>query len=420
MQKKVLIISYIFPPSPGIGGRRWAKFAKYLAQKGYEVNVICCDNVSEEKSSWIKDVKNPNIKVHTLPAKYPTVMVYGVKNIFDKLLYRFWKFYFSFRSKGVIFERTIFWRKQLLEKASELIEKEQIKNVVVTIPPYRLASYSVALKQKFPDIKLIIDYRDPWTDNKSYHGFKDLNPKRLEYEQQLENEVLKVADKIITVSDKMTESLKTRNIGVEKIITIPNGFDPDDIMAPSVANTNPSDNKIRFIYAGTLYSNLDYIVDPLLAYLKKLKETNSSLYNSISFEFYGSHNEELVDKIKRFNDNAISVHKPLPLAEIQSILRAGSFGVLMSAADHSFAFNTKFCEYIANRKPILLFSYPGETSDFLLNNKLGFLVNPTSFEKDMDTFFHQLQNIITNYNSGFNIDAFSIPSLTTEIEKLLK
>jgi glycosyltransferase involved in cell wall biosynthesis len=419
MKKKLLIILYTFPPFPGIGGRRWAKFAKYLAAKEHDVHVICCENVFPEQSLWINDVKHENIKIHTLPAKYPDVVLHGPKSLWGKVAYRLWKFYFSFNSKGVVFERTIFWKTQLQQKASEIIEKENISNVIVSIPPYRLATYSLGLKQQYPGINLIVDYRDPWSDNKSFHGFKDISSARLKHEQQLEKKVLDKASKVITVSDKMTEMLKARCVDTKKIVTIANGFDPADIV-PSIGNSNtPVSDKIRFIYAGTLYSNIEYIIDPLITYIEKLRNEKSEIHRRISFEFYGNHNLELVNKIERFNDKTIVIHKPLPLEKMQAVLKDSSFCVLMSTPDHSFAFNTKFCEYLANRKPILLFSNPGELPDFIVQNKLGFHVNPSQLEKEMNTFFDNINRIVSNFNDKFDIEPFSIPSLTNEIEKLL-
>ena len=68
----ILIICHSFPPNSGIGGRRWAKFAKELAHRGYTVHVIRNSTTARVRTSlWTNDVKNPNIIAHPLPDRYP-------------------------------------------------------------------------------------------------------------------------------------------------------------------------------------------------------------------------------------------------------------------------------------------------------------------------------------------------------------
>ena len=49
IQKKLLILSYYWPPSGGSGVQRWMYFAKYLKKLGYEPIVI---SVNEKKASY--------------------------------------------------------------------------------------------------------------------------------------------------------------------------------------------------------------------------------------------------------------------------------------------------------------------------------------------------------------------------------
>src|SRR6185312_8702248 len=66
----VLIICTAFPPFPGIGGRRWAKFAKYFAKNGVNCHVINAVNYSKNVSLWNKDVESPNIVIHPLKFRF--------------------------------------------------------------------------------------------------------------------------------------------------------------------------------------------------------------------------------------------------------------------------------------------------------------------------------------------------------------
>ena len=66
----VLLVSYTFPPYKGIGGRRWAKFAKALARRGHPVHVIHSAGADSLKGSlWSADVEHPNIITHPLPQR---------------------------------------------------------------------------------------------------------------------------------------------------------------------------------------------------------------------------------------------------------------------------------------------------------------------------------------------------------------
>jgi len=56
--KKVLIITYYWPPSGGAGVQRWLKFSKYLSEFGWEPVVFTVANgeFPEQDNSLLKDI----------------------------------------------------------------------------------------------------------------------------------------------------------------------------------------------------------------------------------------------------------------------------------------------------------------------------------------------------------------------------
>lgn len=417
--KNILLISYIFPPAAGIGGRRWAKFAKYLSRQGYVVQVITAENYSDSVSEWLKDIDEPNIKVHLLPMKYPSVLNRIPNTLFEKLKYRFWMYFFKIFSKGTIFDRSVFWKYQLMKKTESLINEFKIKNVIVTIPPFKLAHHCISIKNKYPNINLIVDYRDPWTDNKSFHGFKGLSKTRLSYEISIENEVLRAADKVISVSQEMSQKLISRDItSSSKFFTISNGFDEEDIIFSNRIKKS-NEGYFTFIYTGSLYSNLDYVIEPLLDFLVNLKQNNKKLFNKLRFEFYGNQDIQLANKIKEANLNIIKVFSQVSLITVYQKINEANFCLLFSAPDHSFAFNTKFFEYLACRKPILLFSNLGKTSEFISQNNLGYTIDNSDFKNSIEEILIKITNNSFNYNSEFDIRPFSVKTMTKDLDHLL-
>ncbi|MCB0793795.1 MAG: hypothetical protein KDB88_03585, partial [Flavobacteriales bacterium] len=86
----VLLIAHTFPPYRGIGGRRWAKFAKAMARKGHPVHVIHSEGPEELKGSlWTTDIEQEGIHLHLLPQRYPTVLFKRPLNsLWEKIAYR--------------------------------------------------------------------------------------------------------------------------------------------------------------------------------------------------------------------------------------------------------------------------------------------------------------------------------------------
>jgi hypothetical protein len=67
MPKKVLIVSYIFPPKSGIGGRRWAKFSKYLNRMDIDIKVLTFQKKNDSNfSNWSKDIVEYENKIERI------------------------------------------------------------------------------------------------------------------------------------------------------------------------------------------------------------------------------------------------------------------------------------------------------------------------------------------------------------------
>ncbi|HLG02078.1 MAG TPA: glycosyltransferase, partial [Bacteroidia bacterium] len=289
MKHRILLISYVFPPFPGVGGRRWAKFARYLADAGHEVHLICAKNILKDQSAWTHDVLHPGIFLYPLPARYPSILLQQPATFFEKLLYKFWQTIFMLVSNGSIFERALFWKKQLHKKAIDLIQSKRIETVIVSGPPFHLLHHAVAIKEKMNNLHVIVDLRDPWTDNKDFFGFSRMSKSRLAYEQKLERETMLGADAILTVASKMSEALVKKYPAVKgKVFTLINGFDPREVTTTQFEGEMVRSEKMRFVYAGSLYPNLEYVFIPFAEYLVRLRKKDPHLYSKLVFDFYGS------------------------------------------------------------------------------------------------------------------------------------
>ena len=146
--KKILIITYYWPPSGGAGVQRWLKFSKYLPEFGYTPIILTVDekmaSYAQLDHSLLQEV-SPGLQVH----KTRTFEPY---NLYRKLSNKKEIPYggFSNQKKITLFERlsrlvrgNLFlpdprkgWNRYALKKALELIKTEQIDVVITSGPPH--------------------------------------------------------------------------------------------------------------------------------------------------------------------------------------------------------------------------------------------------------------------------------------------
>ena len=81
MNKRVLIISYYWPPAGGPGVQRWVKFTKYLPDFGIEPIVLIPENPTYPfQDDTLTNEISPDLKLFKLPINEP----YKLANIFGK------------------------------------------------------------------------------------------------------------------------------------------------------------------------------------------------------------------------------------------------------------------------------------------------------------------------------------------------
>jgi glycosyltransferase involved in cell wall biosynthesis len=278
---RVLIITYYWPPGSGAGVQRWLKFSKYLSSFGWQPFILTVDpdyaafpaidnSLHSEISNDLTVYKTKATDYFRLyrkdKTKIPSAGFAGNddKSIKGKIL-RFIRgnFFIPDPRKG--------WNKFALRKACEIIENEGINHIITTSPPHSTQLIGLKLKQKFPDIKWIADLRDPWTDIYYYGQFyPTLISKRID--QSYERQVLKSADKIMTVGKSLKDLFSFKVPGIaEKVIIITNGYDEDDFSG--LIPTSPDIFTVSYI--GTLSDS--YPVSGFLEALHSFTESGKKI-----------------------------------------------------------------------------------------------------------------------------------------------
>jgi glycosyltransferase involved in cell wall biosynthesis len=357
--RKLLIISYYWPPAGGPGVQRWVKFTKYLGKTGYHCYVVTVDekhasyptldktlekdiaaeiSVSKTKSFEILKIFSSLFKKEKVPyAGIPD------KNKMSSV----GKFALYMRSNFFIPDARKGWNKYALAACKEIIAKEKIDVIITTSPPHSTQLVGLALKKQFPDIKWIADLRDPWTDIYYYPKLSHTETAK-QKDKNLEKEVLLHADLITTVSADLKRMFleKSDKINPDKIRVLPNGFDADDFQAVS-----KHVNEIFTItHTGTINSNYN-----ITGFFEALKKLNTKT----KVKFIGNVDALIKNQIL----NAIPSAEFTPYVPHHEAIKLMCSADLLLLAipnnnDNKGILTGKLFEYLAAQKPILCLGPP--------------------------------------------------------------
>ncbi|MBL7965279.1 MAG: glycosyltransferase [Flavobacteriales bacterium] len=383
----LLIISHTFPPYRGIGGRRWAKFAKELARRGHPVHVIHSAGGKDLLGSlWAADVEVPGIITHPLPQRYPTVLFKRpLKGILEKLAYHFWVRVLPLLVKGNWYDKSVFWEKQLLHTCRALIAAQDIRKVVVTGAPFRLMAYVAQLKEEMPELQLVADFRDPWTWSEVY-GQAGLNAEAKAYERELEARVALTFDCLISPAPAIVEHLRhTYGGDPGRYVLIPHAIDPGELGAPAAPR---NDGAFRMIYAGSLYGahEADAYLDAVMNAFAHLRSAHPTHFHRTRFDLYitghdvGRYRERVA---ARGLGEHIRFHAPLPPKEIFARIAAADLVVAFIPSFNKDFLGTKFNEVFYLRKPLLHVGELGLVGSTITERKLGASVTVAQLPEEL-------------------------------------
>ena len=354
--KKVLIITYYWPPGSGAGVQRWLKFTKYLPSNGWEPVVLTVDPQFATYPATDKSLEQDipaGLKVYKTGAfdyfrfykrKKSEIPSAGFAANNDK----------TFGGKISRFVRGNFfipdprngWNRNAFMKGCEIIENEGIVNIITTSPPHSTQLIGLKLKRKYSAIRWIADLRDPWTDIYYYREFYPTFIARM-IDTNYEKKVLINADRIVTVGQTLKEIFARKAAGIsEKTMVIHNGYDEDDFTG--ITGTKPAVFTISYI--GTLSAAY-----PVNGFLKALQELRAAS-EEFRLKFVGVVSKEQRELIVEQAGDAntefylYADHK----TAISHML--DSSALLLIIPDHESSkciITGKLFEYLASRVPII-------------------------------------------------------------------
>ena len=423
MQKRVLIITYYWPPSGGSGVQRWLKFAKYLPEAGWEPVIFTPENPDFDlkDETLLKEI-SPNLEVIRFPIWEPYQLFAKVKKqgkshpgrILEQQKKGFLeKVAIWLRANLLVPDPRVFWVKPSVQFLDQLLQEGQFQAIITTGPPHSLHLIGQQLKQKH-GIPWLADFRDPWSQWEFLDTLPMLSFIRRRHEA-LERKVLQQADVVVTISPTFQRDLQ--KLSGRKIDLITNGYDPADI--PTGFHPRPKlDNRLHLVYTGII----DAIRNPL-PLMQALKAEFEVGGEEVSWTFVGKVSEQVQQQVEADSWLQAHIHFAgyVPHHQVFEFYAHTDALVLILTDTKNAKGNIpgKLFEYLATGLPVLALGDPQGDSASLLSQAGAGAVLGHGDLKGMQAKLRELYASVGTQQTLGSLEAFSRKTGSKQVAELL-
>ena len=431
--KRLLILSYLFPPAGGVGVQRALSLAKYLPECGFDVDVLRARNAAapvydpgllehvpagvrvhsaftpelpfgfrQKVWSWFTKGKSGTAPTSARPAT--AARGSGLKRLPVELVRRV-----------LCPEPEILWVPFAVRAARRIIREHDIEALLVTVPPFSALKAASILKKEFPHLKLIADFRDDWL--RFYLGEFDYQKSDYTARRaaEIEREAVELSDLVVVVTRQMLRDIRARypDQNSQKFAFIPNGYHPAGFTP--LQNRQHAGGGIVVSHVGTVYSasSARYYLDALDGLPEKVRE-------QVETRFIG----RIAESERGYLDGRqtkITALGFMPQTEALGHMAEADY-LLLTMTDAA-SLTGKLFEYLATGKPILAVApKDGEVARILHETGSGWCAAPDDpaaiRQMLLDAFENHGRNAFRpNWEA---IRKYERPRLTAEFGQLIR
>jgi len=427
--RKVLIITYYWPPSGGAGVQRWLKFSKYLREFGWEPVIYTPENpeAPANDTSLEKD-----IPAGVIVLKQPILEPYSFYKRFvgmkpgEKVNSGFLQekekpgfaegFSVWLRGNFFIPDARRFWINPSVRYLEKYLENHPVEAMVSTGPPHSMHLIAFKLNRK-TGVPWLADFRDPWTGIDFYHQLK-LTSLADSIHHKLEKKVLASASVVTVISTGMANEFNRIVNRDYKLVT--NGYDELDIIP---LPQNQLDTKFTISHIGSL--NLSRNPEKLWKVLSAMIKEMPLFAKNLKIKLVGKVD---IGVLKSIEENGLTEYlqriEYMPHQEaMHEIQKSQVLLLLINNTPNAKGILTgKMFEYLGSGRPVLSIGpEDGDAALILKETEAGY----TADYQDEETMYRIVSGYFTRYaeqklesNTGNRLK-YSRRVLTGEIASIL-
>jgi len=383
--RRVLVVTYYFPPVGGIGVVRTLKYALYLPRWGWQPVIVAPgDPEYPVRDSSLLEALPSDMEVHRTRSLEPGKLLNAVvrrlgrsrpggegvsdlasqvsgRGLRTRVLRRLlgvWRWFW-----GIILfpDWAVPWLPFAVRAATRAHRRTPVDGIYSSGPPFtcHLAAGMVKGRIHRP---WVADFRDPWIGN-AFEP-KTSRPKRW-LQRRAERWIVTRADRVTLAVEALREMYAERYPEFRaKFTYIPNGYDPADQVGVEPL-PSPRPGGFHLLYAGSLYRPKE--LEVFLTGAERLLERRPDLRSRLRIDFVGRVKDANARIIGDFStpgrlSGIVSMEGLLPRRmAIGRMMGADALLQLMPDVPGSGIFvGGKLAEYLGFDRPILAVMPPGE------------------------------------------------------------
>jgi glycosyltransferase involved in cell wall biosynthesis len=367
MGKKILMIAFFFPPVGGGGVQRTVKFVKYLCQKGWDVSILSAEtnDTFDRDPELMQDIPDSSVITRSQFISFTPFIDFFHRMKLGQIG--------NCLGSWILPDLQVGWFFPARFKAIEIINDFQPDIIYTTSSPVTAHLIGLSIKRKFPNIKWVADFRDPWSLNAIMYNF--LGESRRKIDSKIEKKILTKCDHIIvTTESNRIDLLRKFSLPTQKVSTITNGYDEDDFTDVSVVNEKES-KPFVVTYIGEAYSTYNPGV-----FIEAMYTLIGEHNFSIQFQFVGNSSKWVRGFLQNGSystdfDKYFSLIDYVPHQQIPEYLLGSNLLFLQLPSNAKAILPGKIFEYIRSGVPILAeVPKEGETAKLVKTSCTGKVV----------------------------------------------
>ncbi len=406
MDRRVLFVSYLFPPVGGAGVQRVAKFVKYLPASGWTPTVLTVSNPSVPvlDPSLLDDVPAAArmVRARTWGPGYAAKRTIAANSngAIKESGVRGWPRRALRRAANFVLQpdAQVLWWPAAVRAGTRLLRATPHHAIVASGPPFSTLLVGASISRR-TGVPLVLDYRDEWDLSNRYWENKQFDRVSLALQRKLQERVARQARLMIATSRPSAaalEAIRDRSGSLARVACLYNGFDPDDF-SHLPEHDAPAD-RYRLVYVGTLW-NLT-TVRPLVEAVARLAQRRPELASRLELVFAGRRTPAEQQILSRLDGLPCRLTRLDYVDHDQATrLMRSAHALCLLLADLPGAERVvpaKIFEYMAAGRTILAIAPPGEVHDLLKDHPRAACVSPDNIPQ----LCEQLEIELRRYEQG--------------------